>query len=349
MQNGNFPRISMLIIAASITAVFAQYVYINGAANYLNGNPVVGAQVSLKAAGISTLTDSNGIFMLYGYVAALAVQKTTSGFKPSLGNDKLHFYIPVSPTPVKIELFDLNGKACGTVVNEPFASGEYFVPINKVTLARQVYLLKVSIGSSVDVFRLPKMNASHSGEIRAKPAGNSCAVFRKKAALGDTVVAIAQDGATQKKVIDTLISTVLFTFDNPAGTDADAALLAMPMVMPLVQISCFRYCTYYKIAKPIPYSPTFNPDSLNYSASFDSTIVIGIKPAARSASAKVAVTLDNAPVSLCPWYDYPYTYLLNVFYTCTLSTPNQTRTFSTAVTAGDNVSKKTYTISLKRQ
>jgi hypothetical protein len=349
MKKAGCLPLSGLIIAVSIAAVFGatEWANVQGAAHYANGNPVVGAQVSLKVANLSTTTDSSGLFRLSAYVGtSVPVQDKNAGYKPVLKNNQLHLSIPVSQTRVKVELFDLGGKTCGTIVNERFASGEYYVPVTKLTLARQVYLLKVSIGASVDVFRLPIMNASYSRQICTSTEGNSKAVLWKKAALGDTVVATAQDGATQKKVIDTLITTVLFTFDNPAGTGADAALSAMPMVMPLVQTSCFRYCTYNTIAKPIPYSPAFNPDSLNYHASFDSTLVIGIKPVARSASAKVAVALDNVPVSLTLWYNYSS--MLNAFYTCTLSTANQTRTFTTTVTAGDNVSKKTYTISLTR-
>jgi hypothetical protein len=57
--------------------------------------------------------------------------------------------------------------------------------------------------------------------------------------------------------------------------------------------------------------------------------------------------LDNVPSAMVPWWANSI-YILDGFYSCTLSTPGQTRTFATTVTAGDNVTKRTYSISMKR-
>ncbi len=336
----------VLALAAVGTDSVAQYGIVRGAANYVNGAPVAGASVSLAVSGISTQTDSNGTFYLSYPLATVDLPGAERHDAPRLSRDRLLFHVRHPGTSVRVQFLDLGGRVASSMDFTCLQQGEYAVPTGPGGVANRLCLVSVMVGEQEWVLRLvPAGGRVCAGSGRTSPHG--VGYLSRAAAVLDTVVAIAADGARRSEVIDTSVATVFFTFDNPAsgGDPSDAALSAMLLTVPLVQQVCYRYCTYVTVLHEVAPVPPFDPDTQVYSATPDSSIVVGLRPIARSVASSVAVVLDSLAIQPTLWFTgtFPTAGVLGAFYTCTLSAPGETRTFVTTVTGGDSVTERVYT------
>jgi VCBS repeat-containing protein len=352
---------SVFIAVGSIYAQSIAYISLQGYVYYKNGRPMRDATVHLINSSSNATTDTTGIFHLQGQVGVKSNQTNrTHLFNLSLVSNLLCFTLAESGTRVVADLFELNGRKCASLLNGMFSKGDYTVPLQTKHLGNNLYFVRVAIGSHMEILRIFPLNQTTEMTHQANSTEQAVAYLSKKTSYQDTLVVRAPDGAVKNISIDSINSTnpVFVEFENMdmIGDITDAALSELPMVTPLIQYQYYRYSGYYFVTRsPVPYKPTFSPETLTYAATFDSTVVIGINPIARSPRANLSVSLDGAPRPLSPWITIGWTWpsnptqtLSSVAYTCTLSTANQTKLLSTTVVSQDKSNSRTYNLTLKR-
>ncbi len=354
----------MCVLAGCITfSAGAQYEYINlqGCVFYRNGRPVKNATVQLLERDFKNATDSVGVFSLRGAVTSTSpYERRTCPTRFSITSTHCRFIVTNPTSPVAVDLFEPNGTKYTTLVSGTFPLGEFMVPIQFTKLSDKLYLIRVRIGTLAQTICMPlfrnapgAFSALGANELR-EPARLSEAIKLPQ----DTLIIRSESGAVKKIPVDTIYSVqpLLIVFDNnDEGSLTDDALMSFPVIVPVVQQSCFRWCTYTFTQKPVLIEPEFTSDIASYVFNGPDSVVC-INPVTRSPQASVTVALDGDPCPISPWYSYsssPYPILYGgtvsgVVYSCTLRTVGVQRTFSAMATSQDGSNSMTYDLTMTR-
>lgn len=155
---------------------------------------IQGAVVSLAAAGITTVTDSNGKYSFNDGVSAGAVQKHEMALaKPVISNNHLIFNVAGKASRVFVGLYTFSGRRVRTLLDKTLAKGDYRLDLPLGQVASQPCALQVRLGSTTSVLRLPLLGGiAQRAETAAKigPADLQ-APSAKILAATDTILAWA--------------------------------------------------------------------------------------------------------------------------------------------------------------
>jgi hypothetical protein len=353
-MNSKFIIACGIIFGMTFSAA-AQYMYLQGYVYYKNGRPVKQASVHLFKKQPTTQTDSVGLFSLYGNIsptASLVSRTQLPRFSFSIASSRIKFSVPQPGSPVVVELFELSGRKCATLANGPFPAGESSIPLRYDNFGNTLYLVRARMGGVTQTMRMPLVK-SPSAMIAASDGGGRAETKRLAKVTKmpqDTLVALAPDATMKLFPVDTIYDPnhpLLIVVDNPTNDDSptDDALTSFPVVSPVMQQHCSRWCWYTTESKTVPIQPEFSPEVLVYTAEGPDSIIC-INPVARSRRASIAVSLDGTHWFMSPWLNSNS--ISSAVYSCTLSAANTTRIFSTTVTPHDNGQSKTYNLTMKR-
>src|SRR5271157_2848810 len=122
---------------------------------------IQGAVVSLAAAGITTVTDSNGKYSFSDGVSAGAVQKHEMALaKPVISNNHLIFSVAGKASRVFVGLYTLSGRRVRTLLDKTLAKGDYRLDLPLGQVGSQPFALQVRLGSNTTILRLPLLDGT---------------------------------------------------------------------------------------------------------------------------------------------------------------------------------------------
>lgn len=175
-----------VILFAGLT-VSAQTINLRGTVTNSAGKAVPNAIVSLVRLKLKDTTGTDGKYTFTGSVATLpAILPRTNDI--SLNNDVLQFSI-ATPSPVKVELFDLKGKLLRQEINTNASAGKYQFDISKNCQTSKVLVIRAAIGISEVSFKYMPLNG---GKYVLSPITTSSAItigsaMTAAAAVVDTI------------------------------------------------------------------------------------------------------------------------------------------------------------------
>jgi hypothetical protein len=118
-----------------------------------SGNGVDSASVSLMNDGSSATTDVNGAFTL-GSTAVRSFANTAKAAAPVIEGNSVKFAF-VNQSSVKIDLYAMNGRCALAAFNKVLGGGEYSFTPAASGLMPGIYLVKIQVGSSITMCKMP--------------------------------------------------------------------------------------------------------------------------------------------------------------------------------------------------
>jgi hypothetical protein len=190
-------------------SLYAQTVNITGKVTNLSGKGIAGAAVTLASKKLSATTDASGAYALKGDVAVNPAAILSSFGGVSL-NKGIVTVTLTQPTPVQIEIFDIQGNLLERMVDKPASAGTYQFNLMKQSLAANMMMIRASIGRQTMSFRYFPFNNGKC-EITAGASGQRLV---KMAAINDTLQASATRYTTKRVAITSYEGTVDISLDT---------------------------------------------------------------------------------------------------------------------------------------
>lgn len=177
-----------VIIAITIFSLNAQTVNLQGVVSNASGSPVSGAIVSLVIQNLKDTTDADG---KYSFISTSVKNRPaiTTQNDISLKKSVLQFNLS-TPSPIKIEIFDLKGNLLRQEVNQNAAAGMYQFDISRNSHAAKVLVVRASVGKTELSFRYMSLK---SGQYAITPINTRSAIsnssgLKLMATVVDTII-----------------------------------------------------------------------------------------------------------------------------------------------------------------
>ena len=203
-KGGSMTKIYPILFLALVFETAAQpVVNISGTITDINGKTLSGASVKLLDLGLSTATDSVGHFLL-SLIDVNAAKRKAHYYQPYISGDFLNFTVPNGNSRVKIDAFDCKGRLVFSVLDKEMPDGAYRIAPCSPTFPKQLYLLRLTIGTVCTFFKMPYV---HDSMRKAAPSAGARADFSnlslaKKTAVIDTLEVALSGYITEKKPLD---------------------------------------------------------------------------------------------------------------------------------------------------
>lgn len=198
-------------------AVNAQQVNIRGKVSDGSGKAVAGATVTLGRLKHSATTGTDGSYSLNFTVDAIRRLSDAPSRDITMEHGVLQLSVG-SPTPVRIEVFDVKGNLLKREILDNASTGVYRLDLAGKLPAEKLLIVKASVGGASRTFQYFPMD-NGGGEMKASfgnaaPAGASLA---KIAATVDTLKVSAAGFAAKSILLSSYDSTVDVTLDASSG------------------------------------------------------------------------------------------------------------------------------------
>ena len=152
-----FKKLSLCLLGMAILYANAQTINLQGVVSNSGGKPIANAIVSLVRQKMKDTTGTDGKYS----IIATSIKKLPTivplATDISINNDVLQFALS-TPSPMKIEIFNLKGNLLRQEINMNAAAGTYRFDISKNCEAANVLVIKAAIGSSEVSFRYIPLN-----------------------------------------------------------------------------------------------------------------------------------------------------------------------------------------------
>lgn len=202
-----FKKISMCLVGIAILSANAQTVNLQGVVSNSDGKPIANAIVSLVRQNMKDTTGSDGKYSFIGTSVKKLPAIVPQTNDISLNNDVLQFALN-SPSPMKVEIFNLKGKLLRQEINMNVPAGMYRFDISKNYQPSNVLVIKAAIGSSEVSFRYIPLHGGRyalSLPSAASTISNSSGLA-KIAADVDTITVTATGFQTKSIAITSLVN-----------------------------------------------------------------------------------------------------------------------------------------------
>jgi glucuronoarabinoxylan endo-1,4-beta-xylanase len=156
-----------VILLFGLTVNAQTTINVRGKVSNLTGQAISNALVTLVRQNLKDTTGSDGTYSITRNTAVLLPAITPGADKISLCNGILELTLS-SASPVKVEIFDLQGTLLKKEVLRNLAAGVYRWNIAKNALASNLLVIKASLGERVMSFRYVPLN---SGTYTVNPSG----------------------------------------------------------------------------------------------------------------------------------------------------------------------------------
>lgn len=203
-----------VILFAGLT-VSAQTINLKGVVSNNAGKPISGAIVSLARQKLKDTTGTDGkyAFVATGIRNLPAIVPHINDI--SLNHDVLQFSI-ATPSPMKVELFDLKGKLIKQIINMNAAAGKYNFDIAKNCQASEVLVIRAAIGKSEVSFKYMPLNG---GKYVLSPIATSSTIsigggVTAAAAVVDTIKVTAAGYKDKSTTITSLNQELNISLDT---------------------------------------------------------------------------------------------------------------------------------------
>jgi glucosylceramidase len=218
----SFKNLSVIFLITGITFSLHAAVAITGTVKDQAGTPIQGAVVSLAGAGLSTASDSIGVYSLGGTVSVEHAAQVAKGRTiPAVVGNSLVFSVTDQNSKARIDVYDIAGRHASTVLDRTLTKGDYRIGLLPASAASQISIVKVTIGSITNMLAVPTMRGSlarFGGAFRQEgPAGPAAPA--KALASVDSLMAWAVGYDVTKLGIDNTTGIYDLTLSKsiPAG------------------------------------------------------------------------------------------------------------------------------------
>ena len=200
----------------------SQTVDLTGVVVDTRGNPVGQARVSLLRNGIADTTDSNGVFRLVGETGVINPARPLDRTAFRMYAGALHFYNVEDHLPIRIDVFDLNGRHRNALCNGIVARGMQRIPLPAgLASPRAMLVLRFRCGASVTTGKIFGGNGEFSSRMKTVDRQQNCAKAAAKtfAGAGDTLRVAAPSFLTKRSILSTLsgVLDTLVLVDSALG------------------------------------------------------------------------------------------------------------------------------------
>jgi poly(3-hydroxybutyrate) depolymerase len=204
---------SILLFAGLV--VNAQTINLRGVVSNSANNPIPNAIVTLVRQKMADTTGTNGKYAFIGTAITTLPAIAPQANDISLNNDVLQFALS-SPSPMKVEIFDLNGKLLRQEINMNAAAGTYRFDISKNCQASKVLVIRAAIGISEVSFRYMPLNSGRSSisHLNSSPTISNCSGLTTAAAVVDTIKVTATGFRTKSIAISSMNQELNITLDS---------------------------------------------------------------------------------------------------------------------------------------
>lgn len=209
-------RIMMLLCMAVVLTANAQTaINLRGKVTSKAGGPIKSAIISLKRQQLKDTTGADGAYVLSNGTAVVPpVSLVPRQQIVTLENGLLQFSLP-SPSPVKIQMFDVKGKLLNQEVLSNASQGFYRLDIQKNAGSSELLIIKVSIGQDKYTYRyIPVRNGSYLIDRNQAYAELNGSKLGKMAAISDTLTVSAAGYATKVTAITSYVQELNIVLDS---------------------------------------------------------------------------------------------------------------------------------------
>jgi poly(3-hydroxybutyrate) depolymerase len=199
----------------------AQTINLRGKISNSTGQAVSGAVVSLSRQSLKDTTGSDGIYELKKANVSVIPLQTPLYKSISLKKNSLEFSLP-EPSPVQIEIFDINGNRLKKKSIPTVSTGFYRFDIKENSLTAKLLVIRASIGPDGIVFRyVPSRNGTVSSfNTNIVETLSSCHQLTKITAISDTIKVSASGFNTKSVPVSNYDQTLNITLDSSNSNDA---------------------------------------------------------------------------------------------------------------------------------
>jgi hypothetical protein len=202
------------LMVAFGSTLHAQSINVHGRVADGAGKPVPNAVVELGLKGLKDTTGSDGAYSIVN--TGVSLRPNTAALAENMRMDKGILELAVSKqSPVKIEVFDLNGNIQKTELLPKAQPGVYHFNVASPFHSNEMLIVQASIGSLVQTFRYSQSrNDIAEGNFTIASLGSASGMLTKVAATVDTLKVSANGYAEKKISLTSLDTTVNITLDN---------------------------------------------------------------------------------------------------------------------------------------
>ncbi len=174
---------------AAVACLHAQTATMTGIVKNNTGSALNGAKVSLSVLGLTTQTSSDGKFSFSGITSAAVGFRAHAVNSVKLQGTKFNLTIASQREKVSLELFDLAGRNCKTLINRELQSGAYVLDAASAQLPASMYVAKIRIGTVVNCYTVSLLSGNAVKSLGCTRSGNASGILSKQAiAIIDTIV-----------------------------------------------------------------------------------------------------------------------------------------------------------------
>ncbi len=208
---------SILIMLLLSLSIFAQSINLRGTITNQSGKPIANAIITLLKQGMKDTTGTNGVYSISSttaIVAPVALQPQSQSIHLENGFLELRL---TSPSPVKVEIFDVNGSLLQREIQNDATGGFYRFSINKY-FQTKLLLIRIAIGKDEYTYRYLPLRGTCQIYQSSDKANIAVGRFAKLTAITDTLKITAPGYLTKAVEITTYDQDVNVTLDTASAT-----------------------------------------------------------------------------------------------------------------------------------
>ncbi len=202
-----------IILLVGVSSVFA--INVTGKVTNSGGRAIRGATVTLLSNNIKDTTDAQGAFTLFDGVGVTSGLTVPSVRMLTMDRGIIRFSIS-GRTPVKVELYDMQGMLLKRIINQNLAAGDYRYDISSHLHATRMLAVRVQMGDQGTTFRYLPMNSGYAGSVngstQSRGSGNS--VLAKMQATVDSIEVTAAGYREKTVALSSLEEQVTVALDT---------------------------------------------------------------------------------------------------------------------------------------
>ncbi len=144
----------MLVLFSALQSS-AEPVKVQGEVRSRDGKPVVNASVRLAIANISSITDEDGLFGLYGQISPVVMQKRASGgVRATIKGQEIEIWTAKSRDDGNLQIFTADGKLIHSAHNLKINAGSTNIRLPETVLSTsKMYLIRFTAGEQIFAIR----------------------------------------------------------------------------------------------------------------------------------------------------------------------------------------------------
>lgn len=211
----------LMICILTVLITNAQTINLRGKVSNSAGQPIANAVVTLVKQGLKTTTGADGAYSISGNTPVVLPIALVPKVQSIIVEKGCLVYTLPSPSPMKIEIFDVKGKLLKREMIPNAQSGLYYFNVDK-NFHSKLLIIRTSIGQDEFTFRYLPINGTYSANQSNKSVSSAGGTLAKIAAIDDTLKVTATEYATKATAITFYDQVVNVTLDSTGGAGLSA-------------------------------------------------------------------------------------------------------------------------------